>query len=410
MEILHHVGPEIWNNYYKFTFVRNPWDLLVSKYHWCLKTNWDDDRNTIKRIKELEDFEEYLYSPYVYKKDCIDSISDGKGNIVIDYVGKTELNNWDIEKIYRAIGIYPQKPGRNSTSIHEKYFRYYNPISRELVRGWYDRDIRKFDYEYKNIQRHLEPKNIKNKYPRKKWLILHSSCYEYDDTLFESIIKNVCVRFNWKCETGNSNKLLPDACTDIFLQYQAGIDFSMLPPYVGTHLIRDPRDMIISGYFYHLCCEELWCNMPVQEFDGKSYQQVLNSLNREDGILFEMTSPRGAFKNTASRMLNWNYQNQYILELKYEEIIQDMEKHFLQIFTHYGFNASETEIAMEVVDQYRFEKIAGRTRGDEVLNSHFRKVVSGDWKNHFTESHKKAFKELYPGLLEKLGYEENDLW
>ena len=168
--------------------------------------------------------------------------------------------------------------------------------------------------------------------------------------------------------------------------------------------------MVVSGYFYHLWCNELWCKMPVAEFNGKSYQDVLKSLDKEEGILFEMSSPHGAIRNTASRMLNWNYNNQYILELKYEEIIQDTEKYFLQVFNHYGFNAKETEIAMEVVERCKFEKITGRSMGAENPKNHFRKGIAGDWKNHFTESHKKAFKELYPGLLEKLGYEQNDLW
>lgn len=27
----------------------------------------------------------------------------------------------------------------------------------------------------------------------------------------------------------------------------------------GTHIVRDPRDLIVSGYFYHLRTSETWC-------------------------------------------------------------------------------------------------------------------------------------------------------
>ena len=404
------IGPEIWNSYFKFSFVRNPWDLLVSRYHWSLKTQWDDEFGTIKKIREFEDFEEYLYSPLVRKLNCVDFVSDENGEIMVDYAGKSELINWEFRRICERAGIPVYLPRRDNRSNHEAYFNYYNPITRDLVGEWYSRDIRKFDYGFHNKIRYPGRKAGKNKFPQKKWLIIHGAHHKAGTNWFGRIFKKISAQFNWKYEIGNKTNPLPDADTDIFLHFQSNFDFPLLPPYVGTHLIRDPRDIIISGYFYHLWCKELWCNMPVAEYNGKSYQDVLKSLNQEDGILFEMTSPRGAFRNTASRMLNWNYNNQYILELKYEEILQDMENHFLQIFSHYGFNARESEIAMKVVDQCRFEKMAGRKQGSEKSNSHFRKGIAGDWKNHFTESHKKAFKESYPGLLETLGYEQNDLW
>lgn len=59
----------------------------------------------------------------------------------------------------------------------------------------------------------------------------------------------------------------------------------------------------------------------------------------------------------------------------------------------------------------RFSEITkGRKQGQEDASSHYRKGVAGDWKLHFTPALKDAFKQKYPGMLERLGYEDDDQW
>ena len=43
-------------------------------------------------------------------------------------------------------------------------------------------------------------------------------------------------------------------------------------------------------------------------------------------------------------------------------------------------------------------------------SSTFRKGTIGDWRNHFTEEHKAAFKEVAEAELIKLGYEKDYDW
>ena len=58
-----------------------------------------------------------------------------------------------------------------------------------------------------------------------------------------------------------------------------------------------------------------------------------------------------------------------------------------------------------------FSRLArGRTQGEENTKSHFRKGISGDWKNHFNHDHKDYFKKYYNEILVKLGYENDDKW
>ena len=48
-------------------------------------------------------------------------------------------------------------------------------------------------------------------------------------------------------------------------------------------MIRDPRDCVVSGYFYHLWTNEAWAHQPQDLFNGLSYQQHLNRSARKMG-------------------------------------------------------------------------------------------------------------------------------
>ena len=146
--IRENVGAEIWNNYFKFSFVRNPWDLTVSQYHWCIKTSWDDEKNSIKRIKELEDFEDYLLSPLSCRQNCIDHISDIYGNINIDYVGKFERLSNDFNEVCERTGLPNIKIGIHNSTEHLHYTEYYNPLTRDLIKDRHARDIHYFNYTF----------------------------------------------------------------------------------------------------------------------------------------------------------------------------------------------------------------------------------------------------------------------
>jgi lipopolysaccharide transport system ATP-binding protein len=68
------------------------------------------------------------------------------------------------------------------------------------------------------------------------------------------------------------------------------------------------------------------------------------------------------------------------------------------------------ELRKAVLDN-RFESLTqGRKRGDEQVLAHERKGVAGDWRNHFTERIKAAFKARYGGLLVATGYEKDLHW
>lgn len=252
-------------------------------------------------------------------------------------------------------------------------------------------------------------RHIRKGVPKKSYIIIHGAHHKAGTRWYGRILKAIAREFGWNFEIGRINKNFPEPDTDIFHHWHSNFDFSALEKYRGTHLVRDPRDMVISGYFYHLWCNEKWCKRPLAEFDGRNYQEVLNQFSQEDGIQFEMSCNYGLFQRTAKSMAEWNYDDPDIMELRLEELSEKPEL-FDEIFEFYGFYGREKKIALRVADENTFEKITGRKTGTLNQYHHFRKGLPGEWRNYFTSSHKAWFKEHYQGLLEKLGYEQDSKW
>ena len=59
------LGEEVWNNYFKFCFERNPWDRVISMYYWKNKRNkWNNISEFInkKNLKPLKKKGYYIYT------------------------------------------------------------------------------------------------------------------------------------------------------------------------------------------------------------------------------------------------------------------------------------------------------------------------------------------------------------
>lgn len=74
---------------------------------------------------------------------------------------------------------------------------------------------------------------------------------------------------------------------DMLLESHSDFDFNF--PYRRIHIIRDPRDIIISGCFFHQASTEQCLHVSDPAYDGMTYQQKINSFSDiNDQIIFEM--------------------------------------------------------------------------------------------------------------------------
>lgn len=163
----------------------------------------------------------------------------------------------------------------------------------------------------------------------------------------------------------------------------------------ASHFIRDPRDMVVSGYYYHLRCIEHWVidpNFPWHQLDGfhrklpkrMSYQEFLKTLDRESGMILELIRYQDSFRH----MLEWDYQNPCVMEMKYEDIIGHEGECFERLFKHYGFDTQIACKAAEIAEWHSLKNMKGYW-------DHIRDGSVRQWKTEFTPLIVDVFKEVW---------------
>lgn len=197
--------------------------------------------------------------------------------------------------------------------------------------------------------------------------------------------------------------------TCLFFNHANHFDPAMLGgrEYRGSHMIRDPRDMAVSGYFYHLWSPEPWLHDPLPTLGGKTYQEHLNSLSKDDGLLVEI---RRVVDHEVPPLVGWNYDQPEFLELRYEQVIADEGAWFSSVFGHWGFDDSETADALKVAESLSFQRRTGRRPGQVEEREHLRSGATGQWRDHFSDVHREVFKESAGEALITLGYEHDMDW
>lgn len=202
---------------------------------------------------------------------------------------------------------------------------------------------------------------------------------------------------------------------------------------VGFHVIRDPRDILVSAYFSHLHSHETRAWPELEE-----HRRRLRSASEREGLFLQIDFISDVFEALRA----WKYEADGILELTFEELTTRPYATFLRVFEHLGLlddggfglrrqlgyavrglwnqaldlagaprslrarrRSIPGERLLAVVYQNRFDrKSDGRSRGEEDPESHYRKGVAGDWRNHLDRAHVEELERRFPGLLDVTGY------
>lgn len=80
-----HYSARTYDRFFKFAFVRNPWDWQVSLYHFMRQC---EDHKQYEMTRTMSGFEEYLYWRIREDKTLQkEFVTDDEGNLIVDFIG-----------------------------------------------------------------------------------------------------------------------------------------------------------------------------------------------------------------------------------------------------------------------------------------------------------------------------------
>jgi hypothetical protein len=131
----------VYDGMFKFAFVRNPWERLVSWYQYVQKTPAHEDCRPGEAFADFA--RRFLDKPRRAQWWMIEDRSGGMG---LDFVGRFENLNEDIAQICSRIGITPQAlPHRNKMASKDYRTFYDQALARAVEKTW-AREIDAFGY------------------------------------------------------------------------------------------------------------------------------------------------------------------------------------------------------------------------------------------------------------------------
>lgn len=147
--IRNEVGADVFDRYFKFTLVRNPWDKTISQYH-HMRSRQDlreyigmSKGDTLKKYLELIQKKNHVQWEHQYK-----FIYNDMGDVIVDCIGRFENYVNDVNKILSIIGLAGKTIPHKMKSHHKPYHEYYDDESVEIVRSLYEKDIKIFGYAF----------------------------------------------------------------------------------------------------------------------------------------------------------------------------------------------------------------------------------------------------------------------
>ncbi len=141
-----YLDADVMDGYFKFAFVRNPFDRFVSYCAFMTRADGAFERNPQAVMHEvlfrMRPMQHILFRPQH------ELLVDAQGKLQADFVGRVENMQGDYEQACARIGIAPASLGRVNSSRRGGYRDYYDQALIDGVSELYRRDLELFGYTY----------------------------------------------------------------------------------------------------------------------------------------------------------------------------------------------------------------------------------------------------------------------
>ncbi len=140
-------GRQQFASYFKFGFVRNPWDRVVSLY----------ERKEALELRNKMSFEQFVEwieyssatcihsSPHRYQ---LDWFVDPNGVVLADFIGRFEHLAEDWASVAKKLGLNEKLPHSRPNPRARHYSEYYNARTRSIIEEKFKVDIERFGYQF----------------------------------------------------------------------------------------------------------------------------------------------------------------------------------------------------------------------------------------------------------------------
>lgn len=146
-EFRKYVSDQVWSDYFKFGFVRNPWDRFVSLFFFY---NKNPDKNDKNISFAMHDYVEKIpnFNSVILIRNQSDFLCTDSGMLLVDYLGRYEQFDDSFEEICDIIGIPALDTEKVNQTTHKDYRSYYDKSLIQKVAKVYEKDIKIFNYSF----------------------------------------------------------------------------------------------------------------------------------------------------------------------------------------------------------------------------------------------------------------------
>jgi len=146
------LGQSEWRKRYSFAVVRNPWDKVVSHYHYRVQTNqtmMGDGHISFAEWVEAaygDRDPRYYDQPLMFAPQS-EWLDDGAGKVAVNKILRFENLTDEFNELAKYLKIKRRLPHIKKSNRSKNYKDYYNDRTYEIVRKRFARDIENFGYK-----------------------------------------------------------------------------------------------------------------------------------------------------------------------------------------------------------------------------------------------------------------------